>query len=103
MKRRLKPSEIRLAKLLVGSSGLVARERIREAFWGADPEGGPDNMENIISIMVCNLRGALRELGVDRAVMTDRGAGYVVAADKRRDMMHALLRLEEARLEHPTQ
>ena len=74
----LPPRERALLRLLARRAGKpVARAAIEEALFGFDSEAGP----NAIEVYVHRLRKRLADGGATASIRTERGLGYVLAAE----------------------
>ena len=75
----LPPRERALLRLLARRAGkLVAKAAIEEALFGFDSEAGP----NAIEVYIHRLRKRLQDGGATATIRTERGIGYLLAADE---------------------
>ena len=72
---RLSRSQVTVLELLIRRPGLVRRSAILDALWGTRPDG-PE--EKILDVYVYFLRRALRAVGSDITIVTERGHGYSI-------------------------
>ncbi|UAK25799.1 response regulator transcription factor [Sphingomonas nostoxanthinifaciens] len=72
---RLKPTEFRILRELVGNIGqVVTRTMLLETVWGYHFE--PES--NIVEMHIHRLRAQLRSIGADNIISTVRRSGYVI-------------------------
>ena len=76
----LGPVETRLMGALAAAANhVVPRERLADALYGDDIDGGPDDARRAIHVRVCILRRRLTKAGFPGAIRTSHGVGYELA------------------------
>lgn len=76
---------------LMADGKVRAHERLEHLLWGDDPDGGPDNAQNAVKVIVSHLR----KKGF--RIVNQWGVGYRLAFDPRRSLPEGERWLEVAR------
>lgn len=59
------PQEFKLVSMALPRPGqIVTKGEIYDAVWGDDPDGGPENLQKSIDVLMFRVRGKLTPLGI---------------------------------------